>query len=88
MKEALRLTAPGKIESEAVKELREQLQLPEVDHEKWMDLPRKYTRASARFGLPMDTRELSSECFFQSFIRKMHSLHVFCLSVHFFLKSL
>uniref|UniRef100_A0A336LZR8 CSON012860 protein n=1 Tax=Culicoides sonorensis TaxID=179676 RepID=A0A336LZR8_CULSO len=59
MKEALRLTAPGKIESEAVKELREQLQLPEVDHEKWMELPRKYTRASARFGLPMDTRELS-----------------------------
>ncbi|XP_063708383.1 uncharacterized protein LOC134837009 [Culicoides brevitarsis] len=59
MKEALRLTAPGKMESEAVKELREQLQLPEMDHEKWMELPRKYTRASARFTLPMDTRELS-----------------------------
>lgn len=63
MKEALRLTAPSKLnfESDAVRELKEQLQLPEIDHEKWMELPRKYTRASARFGLPMDTRELSSE---------------------------
>lgn len=62
MKEALRLTAPGKLdfESEAVRELKETLKIPEIDHEKWIELPRRYSRSSARFGLPMDTRELAS----------------------------
>lgn len=63
MKEALRLTAPGKLdyESEAVRELKEALKIPEMDHEKWIELPRRYSRSSARFGLPMDTRELTSK---------------------------
>lgn len=63
MKEALRLTAPGKLdyESEAVRELKEALKIPEMDHDKWIELPRRYSRSSARFGLPMDTRELMSE---------------------------
>lgn len=66
MKEALRLTAPGKLEyeSEAVRELKEALKIPEIDHEKWIELPRRFSRSSARFGLPMDTRELASECFY------------------------
>lgn len=45
-------------EPEAIRGVREALNLPEVDHEKWLKLPRKYTRMVSRFELPIDSSEL------------------------------
>lgn len=63
LQEALRTISPEKlgVESEAVRLIREELNLPEIDHQKWMYLPRKYSRSSARFELPMENRELGSK---------------------------
>jgi len=46
------------VDSEAVSEMKAQLNLPEMDYEKWMHLPRKFSRSSSRFELPMDLKEL------------------------------
>lgn len=61
LKEAYRTLPPNKInyESEAVRNLKETLQIPVVDHEKWIKLPRKYSRADNRFELPIDSREFN-----------------------------
>lgn len=45
-------------DSDAVREMKDALNLYEIDHEKWMHLPRKYTRSSTRFELPIDLKEL------------------------------
>lgn len=47
------------IESEAVIEMKESLNFAELENEKWQHLPRKFTRASSRFELPIDTREMA-----------------------------
>ncbi|CAO1420860.1 unnamed protein product [Diamesa serratosioi] len=59
LQEVLRTISPDKlgVDSDAVREIKESLNLPEMDHEKWMHLPRRYMRSSARFELPMDTKE-------------------------------
>uniref|UniRef100_A0A1B0D8D2 Uncharacterized protein n=1 Tax=Phlebotomus papatasi TaxID=29031 RepID=A0A1B0D8D2_PHLPP len=46
-------------EPEVVRNVRESLNLPSVNHEKWLTLPRKYTRLVSRFELPIDSTELS-----------------------------
>ncbi|EAA00446.5 AGAP012002-PA, partial [Anopheles gambiae str. PEST] len=47
-------------QTDAVRTLqRSAKQLSDVDYEKWIDLPRKYSRSSARFELPIDTRKLT-----------------------------
>lgn len=61
LKEAYRTLSPNKLnyESEAVRNLKKTLQIPEVDHEKWIKLPRRYSRADNRFELPIDSREFT-----------------------------
>lgn len=63
LKEAYRTLSPNKInyESEAVRSLKETLQIPKVDHEKWIKLPRKYSRADNRFELPIDSRQFKGK---------------------------
>lgn len=46
------------VDSDAVLEMKESLNLVDTDYEKWMHLPRKFSRASTRFELPMDLQEL------------------------------
>ncbi|XP_059608214.1 uncharacterized protein LOC132256051 [Phlebotomus argentipes] len=46
-------------EPEVVRNVRETLNLPAVNHEKWLTLPRKYTRLVSRFELPIDSTDLS-----------------------------
>lgn len=62
MREAFRTATTDKLnfQTRAVKQLEETLDIHDIDHEKWIDLPRKFSRSSARFELPMDTRTLSS----------------------------
>lgn len=61
MQEALRTISPDKLglDSEAVREMKDSLNLTETDHEKWQNLPRKFSRSSARFELPIDIREIA-----------------------------
>lgn len=60
LQEVLRTISPEKmgVDSDAVTEMRESLQFVDTDYEKWMHLPRKFTRSSSRFELPMDLKEL------------------------------
>lgn len=61
LQEVLRTISPEKlgVDSNAVAEMKESLNLVEIDNEKWMNLPRKFSRMSARFELPMDLKELA-----------------------------
>uniref|UniRef100_A0A182JPR6 Uncharacterized protein n=1 Tax=Anopheles christyi TaxID=43041 RepID=A0A182JPR6_9DIPT len=62
IREAFRTATMDKLnfQTEAVRTLqRSAKQLSDVDYEKWIDLPRKYSRSSARFELPIDTRKLT-----------------------------
>lgn len=60
LQEVLRTISSEKmgVDSEAVVEMKESLNLVETDYEKWMHLPRRFCRSSARFELPMDLKEL------------------------------
>lgn len=60
LQEVLRTISPEKmgVDSDAVLEMKDNLQFVDTDYEKWMHLPRKFSRSSARFELPMDLREL------------------------------
>ena len=60
LQEVLRTISPDKmgVDSDAVQEMKDSLNLVETDYEKWMHLPRKFSRSSARFELPMDLKEL------------------------------
>lgn len=64
LKEALRTIPLDKInyESDALKQFKENLTINDVDNEKWLTMPRKYTRNSARFSLPINTHDLTSNC--------------------------
>lgn len=46
-------------EPESIRGVREALNLPPINHDKWLTLPRKYTRMVSRFELPIDSTELS-----------------------------
>ncbi|XP_050097794.1 uncharacterized protein LOC126578872 [Anopheles aquasalis] len=62
IREAFRTATMDKLnfQTEAVHELQRSMkQISDVDYEKWIDLPRKYSRSSARFELPIDTRKLT-----------------------------
>lgn len=60
LQEVLRTISPDKmgVDSDAVRDMKESLNLVETDYEKWMHLPRRCRRSSARFELPMDLKEL------------------------------
>lgn len=60
LQEVLRTISPEKmgVDSDAVREMKESLNLVETDYEKWNSVPRKFSRSSARFELPMDLKEL------------------------------
>ncbi|XP_055591333.1 uncharacterized protein LOC129743372 [Uranotaenia lowii] len=62
MREAFRTATTDKLnfQTKAVQQLEETMEIADIDHEQWIDLPRKFSRASARFELPMDTRTLST----------------------------
>lgn len=59
LQEVLRTISPEKmgVDSDAVLEVKDSLNLVETDYEKWMHLPRKFSRISSRFELPMDLKE-------------------------------
>uniref|UniRef100_A0A182N9Q6 Uncharacterized protein n=1 Tax=Anopheles dirus TaxID=7168 RepID=A0A182N9Q6_9DIPT len=62
IREAFRTATMDRLnfQTEAVRTLqRSAKQMSDVDYEKWIDLPRKYSRSSARFELPIDTRKLT-----------------------------
>uniref|UniRef100_A0A182IRK7 Uncharacterized protein n=1 Tax=Anopheles atroparvus TaxID=41427 RepID=A0A182IRK7_ANOAO len=62
IREAFRTATMDKLnfQTEAVRTLQRSMkQMNDVDYEKWIDLPRKYSRSSARFELPIDTRKLT-----------------------------
>ncbi|XP_055527927.1 uncharacterized protein LOC129720464, partial [Wyeomyia smithii] len=62
MREAFRTATLDKLnfQSKEVRQLQGSINVHDIDHDKWIDLPRKYSRSSARFELPMDTRTLST----------------------------
>ncbi|KAJ6647586.1 hypothetical protein Bhyg_02809, partial [Pseudolycoriella hygida] len=62
LREAFRTIPPEKIEyeSEALRQFKETIDIKEVDNEKWLKMPRKYSRCSARFGLPVNTYDLAT----------------------------
>lgn len=62
LQEAFRTIPPEKIdyESEALRKFKETIDTQEVDNEKWLKMPRKYTRRSTRFGLPVNTYDLAT----------------------------
>lgn len=63
LKEALRTIPIDHIgaESTALRAFKETIGIDDatVDNEKWLTMPRKYTRTSARFSLPMNTNDLA-----------------------------
>lgn len=62
LKEALRTIPIDQIEAEspALRAFKETIGTDgTVDNEKWLTMPRKYTRSSARFSLPINTNDLA-----------------------------
>lgn len=61
LKEALRTIPNGQVDtdSDALRQFKETVGIEAVDNEKWLIMPRKYTRSSARFGLPINSQELA-----------------------------
>lgn len=47
-------------DSEALQEFKETFGIENVDNEKWLQMPRKFTRSAARFTLPINTQKLST----------------------------
>lgn len=81
LEEAMKTIPPNKVDCQELVNLRKELNLPPVNTDLWLNLPRVFTRSSARFELPMDSRLLSSEYrrFFSFFaiIRTQISLPTF-----------
>lgn len=58
--EALRTMSHETIETaETLRQRQINIGLPDVDNERWLPMPRKYTRNSARFTLPLNTQDLT-----------------------------
>lgn len=62
LEEAMKTVPANETENEELIKLRKVLNLPPVNTELWLTLPRVFTRSSARFELPMDSRTFSSMC--------------------------
>lgn len=60
MEEALKTLTKGKPRCEELVALQKELQIPPANTELWISLPRTFSRSSASFELPMDSRELNS----------------------------
>lgn len=54
------------LEPESIRAVKEAFNLPYIDLDKWLTLPRKYTRMVSRFELPIDSTELSRKYVFPS----------------------
>ncbi|XP_070509084.1 uncharacterized protein [Chironomus tepperi] len=61
LQEAFRTISPERLgmDSDAVREMKQYLNLEEYSNEKWQHLPRRFSRSAARFELPIDIREMS-----------------------------
>lgn len=61
LQEALRTISLDKlgVDSYAVANMKDSLNLKEIDYEKWQHLPRRFSRSSSRFELPIDIREMA-----------------------------
>lgn len=61
LQEALRTISLDKlgVDSYAVATMKDSLNLKEIDYEKWQHLPRRFSRSSSRFELPIDIREMA-----------------------------
>ncbi|RZC41389.1 uncharacterized protein BDFB_002019, partial [Asbolus verrucosus] len=58
LREALKTVPKEKTSCDALVQLQNELKLPPVNTELWLSLPRVFTRSSARFELPLDSRTL------------------------------
>lgn len=58
--EALRMISRETVETaETLRQRQISIGLPDVDNERWLPMPRKYTRNSTRFTLPINTQDLT-----------------------------
>lgn len=62
LKEAFRTIPPDQInaDSQALHQFKQTITLKDLDNEKWITMPRRYTRCSARFTLPINTQDLTN----------------------------
>ncbi|EFA08824.1 hypothetical protein TcasGA2_TC006521 [Tribolium castaneum] len=60
LQEALKTIPKDKINCEALIKVQNELKLPPVNTELWLSLPRVFSRSSARFELPLDSRTLET----------------------------
>lgn len=60
LQEALKAISKDKTDCEELVNLQNELKLPPLNADLWISLPRTFTRSSARFELPMDSRSLST----------------------------
>ncbi|XP_044253371.1 uncharacterized protein LOC123004262 [Tribolium madens] len=60
LQEALKTVPKDKTNCEALIKIQNELKLPPVNTELWLSLPRVFTRSSARFELPLDSRTLET----------------------------
>ncbi|XP_030761864.1 uncharacterized protein LOC115886732 [Sitophilus oryzae] len=58
--EALKAVPKERIDCDELVTLQKELKVPPLNSEVWISLPRIFTRSSARFELPMDSRSLST----------------------------
>lgn len=47
-------------DSQALRQFKQTICVQDMDNEKWITMPRKYTRCSARFTLPINTQDLAN----------------------------
>lgn len=60
LQEALKTVPKEKTNCEALTKIQNELKLPPVNTDLWLSLPRVFTRSSARFELPLDSRTLET----------------------------
>ncbi|KAJ8916127.1 hypothetical protein NQ315_004494 [Exocentrus adspersus] len=60
LEEALRTVVKDKIACEELLNIQKELRIPPINSELWISLPRAFSRSSARFELPMDSRMLNT----------------------------
>lgn len=78
LEEALRTIAKEKNVCDQLVTLQKQMNIASINADLWISLPRLFSRSSARFELPMDSRCLSSELI--TFFHITSSFMLFCLS--------
>lgn len=60
MEEAFR-TKPEKCYGKEMQQISKEMKLPPISLEKWLHLPRIFSRRNATFSLPIDRRQLEGE---------------------------